>query len=89
MDGSRQSHWTCCRQRIRIAAVTLPKFLPALALLTLIVGVIRIPYMFRARAMRALAARWGFQYASPPFQGGGPRARPQIKLPFPFLFLTG
>jgi hypothetical protein len=41
------------------SAVTLVKLLPALALLTLIVGVIRIPYIFRARAMRCLAARCG------------------------------
>jgi hypothetical protein len=49
--------------------VILLKFFPALALLTLIFGVIRIPYMFRARAMRTLAARWGFQYIGPPFSG--------------------
>ena len=49
--------------------MTLLKLLPALALLIFIVGVSRIPYMFRARAMRALAARWGFEYIGPPFSG--------------------
>jgi hypothetical protein len=74
---------------MRIAAVILLKFLPALALLTLIFGLIRIPYMFRARAMRALAARWGFQYIGPPFSGWRTSSSPQIKLLFPFRFLTG
>jgi hypothetical protein len=46
--------------------VTLLKFLPALAVLTLIVGVVRISLMFRARAMGALAARWGLHYIGPP-----------------------
>src|ERR1700680_2314218 len=35
-------------------------------MLTLILSVLRIFYMFRARAMRTLAARWGFQYIGPP-----------------------
>jgi hypothetical protein len=54
------------REQIRIAAVTLFKFLQVLALVALILGVVRIVHMFRARAMRALAARWGFQYIGPP-----------------------
>ncbi len=46
--------------------MTLLKFLPVLALLALIFGVIKILYTSRARAMRALAAKLGFQYIGPP-----------------------
>ena len=41
------------------------KYLPVLATVSLIFGVTRIIYMFRARAMRAFAARMGFQYIGP------------------------
>jgi hypothetical protein len=37
--------------------------------MALIVGLIRILYMFRARDMRALAARWCLQYVGPSFSG--------------------
>lgn len=44
----------------------LQKYIWVLVGLTLIVGVLRIFYIFRAIGMRALAARWGFQYVGPP-----------------------
>lgn len=67
--------------------MTLLKFLPALAVLTLIVGVVRISLMFRARAMRALAARCGLRYIGPPaFRWWGfppvPKISPPVPLPF-------
>lgn len=67
--------------------MTLLKFLPVLAVLTLIVGVVRISLMFRARAMRALAARWGLRYIGPPaFRWWGfppvPKLRPPVPVPF-------
>lgn len=34
--------------------------------LVVILGAIRTMHMFRGRAMRALAARWGFRYVGPP-----------------------
>jgi hypothetical protein len=45
--------------------VILLKFLPALAAVALIVGLVRISLLFRARAMRTFAARWGLQYIGP------------------------
>ena len=44
----------------------LHNLLVVLATVLLIVGVAQIIHMFRARAMRALAVRWGFQYIGPP-----------------------
>ena len=44
----------------------LHNLLGVLATVLLIVGVAQIIHMFRARAMRALAVRWGFQYIGPP-----------------------
>jgi len=46
--------------------VILIKFLTLLLVLSMILGALRIFYMFRARAMRALAARWGLRYVGPP-----------------------
>ena len=46
-------------------AVRLLRFLPVLAGVMLIFGGIKLFYVFRARAMRALAAKWGFQYIGP------------------------
>ena len=40
-------------------------FLSLAFMLLLILGVVRIAHMFRARAMRAFAAKWGFQYIGP------------------------
>jgi hypothetical protein len=67
--------------------VILLKFLPVLAALTLVVGVVRASLMFRARAMRALAARWGFHYIGPTaFRWWGfpplPKVRPPVPIPF-------
>jgi hypothetical protein len=45
--------------------VILLKFLPAFAAVGLVVGVVRISLMYRARAMRDLASRWGLQYFGP------------------------
>jgi hypothetical protein len=41
------------------------KFLLVIAILAVIVGVARISLLFRARAMRAFAVRWGLQYIGP------------------------
>ncbi len=41
------------------------KLLPALAVIALIVGLVRTSLLFRGRAMRAFAARWGLQYIGP------------------------
>jgi hypothetical protein len=64
--------------------VTLLDFLPALAVLALILGLVRASLMFRARTMRALAARSGLRYI-------GPAALrwwgfPKTKLPVPIPF---
>ena len=45
--------------------MTLLKFLPAVAVAALLFGVVTIFFVFRARSMRALAARWGFKYVGP------------------------
>jgi hypothetical protein len=36
------------------------------ATVALILGVVRIAHMLRARAMRAFAGKWGFRYVGPP-----------------------
>ena len=46
--------------------MTLPKLLVVLATVTVIFGAVRIMFVFRARSMRGLAARWGFNYIGPP-----------------------
>jgi hypothetical protein len=46
--------------------VTLLKFLPVLAPVAVIFSAVWITFAFRARAMRALAVRWGFHYIGPP-----------------------
>jgi uncharacterized protein YceK len=61
--------------------VTLPKFLLVLAVLALCFGVTSIFFMFRARAMRAFAARRGFQYIGPARAKWGFPSFPKIKLP--------
>jgi hypothetical protein len=45
--------------------VALLKYLPAVAVVALVVGSVAILFMFRARSMRAFAARWGFKYIGP------------------------
>lgn len=49
-----------------MAAVILLKYLLVLAAVSLIFGALRIVQLFRARAMRALAARWDLKYIGPP-----------------------
>ena len=67
--------------------MTLLKFLPAVAVLALLFGVVSIPFMFRARSMRALAARWGFQYIGPRVpRFWGFSSFPKIRLPYPVSF---
>jgi len=61
--------------------VILPKFLLVLAVLALCFGVASILFMFRARAMRAFAARWGFQYIGPARAKWGFPSFPKIRLP--------
>ncbi|MFY9683165.1 MAG: hypothetical protein WA424_06565 [Candidatus Sulfotelmatobacter sp.] len=41
------------------------KFLPAVAVVVLLFGTVTILFVFRARSMRALAAKWGFKYVGP------------------------
>lgn len=62
------------------------KFLPVLAGLALIVGVLRVFYVFRSRAMRDLAARWGFQYVGPPAPNWRSPIHPTICHPVPGWF---
>lgn len=70
--------------------MTLLRFLPVLAALALIVGVVRVSLMFRARAMRALAARWGLRYIGPPaFRWWGFPPLPKIRPPVPVPFSLG
>jgi hypothetical protein len=45
--------------------VRLQNLLSLLFMLSLILGAVRIFHWFRGRAMRALAAKWGFQYIGP------------------------
>ena len=45
--------------------MTLLKFLPAVAVVALLFGVVTILFMLRARSMRVLAAKLGFQYVGP------------------------
>lgn len=45
--------------------MALLKFLPAVAVVALLLGVVTVLFVFRARSMRALAANWGFKYIGP------------------------
>ncbi len=68
-------------------AVTVLKFLPVVTVLALLFGVVAILFMFRARSMRALAARWGFQYIGPSAPSfWGFRSFPKVRLPLPASF---
>jgi hypothetical protein len=71
---------------MRIAAVTLLKFLPAVTVVALLVAFVTILFVFRARSMRALAARRGFKYVgprAPSFLGfrNFPKVKPPVALP--------
>jgi hypothetical protein len=63
------------------------KFLILPGVVALCVAAVRVSLMFRARAMRALAANWGFRYIGPPaFSWRGfpffPKVRPPVPVPF-------
>jgi hypothetical protein len=63
------------------------KLLPVLTLLALLFGVVSILFMFRARSMRALAARWGFQYIGPRAPNfWGFRSFPKTRFSLPVSF---
>jgi hypothetical protein len=63
------------------------KFLPAITVLALLFGVISSLYMFRARSMRGLAARWAFQYVGPRAPNfWGFRSFPKTRLSLPVSF---
>ena len=67
--------------------MTLLKFLVEVATVTVIFGAVRIVFMLRARAMRALAARWGFRYIGPPAPSfRGFRSFPKVTPPLPVSF---
>jgi len=70
--------------------VTLLKFLPLLVALVLFLGMVRVAHVFRARAMRALADRWGFQYIGPtaPERWWLNRSHTKISPPVPAWFAS-
>jgi hypothetical protein len=69
----------------RIAAMT-PFLLQVLAPLALILGVVRVIHMLRARTMRTLASKWGFQYIGPPAPKWWNPSHPKTSTPFPAWF---
>jgi hypothetical protein len=50
---------------IAIASAVVVKLFPAVAAVGFVVGTVRISLLYRARAMRLLASRWGLQYIGP------------------------
>jgi hypothetical protein len=68
--------------------VTLLKFLPAVAVVVLVIGVAITFFMFRAHAMRAFAATLGFEYKGPAAPKWGFPSFPKIKPNLPF-HMTG
>ena len=66
--------------------MTLTNYLPVLVGLTLILAVLQIFYIFRSRALRTLAAIWGFQYIGPPTPKWWNRSRLKINPPLPAWF---
>jgi hypothetical protein len=66
--------------------VTLIKFVQVLASVTLILGAVRIFYLFRARAMRSFAASCGFQYIGPSAPRWRNAPHPMISPLFPVGF---
>lgn len=62
------------------------KFLLVLGAVSLILAVVRIIHIIRARAMRALAARWGFQYIGPPAPKWWNSSHPKFSPPLPAWF---
>jgi hypothetical protein len=70
-----------------MAAVTLLKLFVVLATVTVIFGAVRIIFVFRARAMRGFAARWGFHYIGPPAPSfWGFRSFRKVTPPLPVSF---
>jgi hypothetical protein len=72
--------------------VALLKFLPLFAvlfLLALIFAVVSIVSKFRARAMRDLAAKWGFHYIAPPASRWFSPSHLKISVPLPIWFSRG
>lgn len=66
--------------------MSLLKFLSVFAvlvLLALLFAVVSIVSKFRARAMRDLAAKWGFQYIGPPASRWFSPSHPKISPPLP------
>lgn len=55
----------------------------------LIFGGIKLFYAFRARAMRALAAKWGFQYIGPHAPKWSTKIRPPLPASFAAFHLSG
>jgi hypothetical protein len=62
------------------------KFLPVVAVLALVIGVVSGLFMFRARAMRAFAARRGFQYHGPSSPKWGFPSLPKVTPTLPASF---
>ncbi len=63
-----------------------------LAFVALILGAVRVFHAIRARAMRRLASRWGWQYIGPPAppQWWWNTSRPKIPAPLPgWIFRLG
>ena len=54
--------------------------------MSLIFGVVRIIHILRDRAVRALAAKWGFQYIGPPTLKWWNPSHPKISPPLPVWF---
>lgn len=65
--------------------MTLAKLVLVLATVTLVLVLTKILYVFRARAMRSLAASWGFNYIGPP-EWWSP-SHPKTTIPLPGWFL--
>lgn len=63
----------------------LPGLLTVFVMVAVMLCAVRIFYMFRSRAMRALAARWGLRYVGPPTppQWWFNPSRPKIGPPLP------
>lgn len=59
------------------------KYVLVLTAVAMIAGALRIMHMFRARAMRALAAKWGFQYIGPQVPKWWNPSHLQISPPLP------
>ena len=69
-----------------ITAVTLLKFLPVFAILTLVLGISKIWYVYRARAMRRLAASSGLNYIGLAAPKWWPPSHPRGSPPLPGWF---